>query len=103
MNENPIIPAANRSVMTPQEKGAALRADIIDRAEELRDQANDLFHQAVDFAKQRPYAAAAIVGGVAATAAAAVYGGSRLAASRATAFEDDTFDLAETPAIAPGA
>lgn len=103
MNEDPIIPAANRSVMTPQEKGAALRADIIDRAGELREQANELLHQAVDFARQRPYATAAIVGGVAATAAAAVYGGTRLAAHRTTEFEDDELDLAHAPVITPTA
>jgi negative regulator of sigma E activity len=82
MIEDPIIPAANRASMTPEEKGAALRAEIIERASELRDQASELLQNGIEFAKQRPYATAAVAGGVAAAAAAAVYGGVKLAERR---------------------
>ena len=47
----------------------------------IRERAGVMFSDGRERAKAHPYAAAAIAGGVAATAAAAIYGGAKLAQS----------------------
>ncbi|WP_414899553.1 hypothetical protein ACMT1E_08100 [Sphingomonas flavalba] len=98
MTEDPILPAAAPIDSTMLDTAETIVEDNVhglrERAgelrDELRDKAESLWNSGVEFARERPYAAAAVVGGVAATAAAAVYGGSKLAARRAGDAPDET-------------
>lgn len=67
----PVAPA-----MTDHIDDAA--TSLRDRADAVRGKADDLMHRGAEFAKEKPYVTAAVVGGLAATAAAAVYGGTKL-------------------------
>jgi|GEM_PF-4021717 len=67
----PVAPAMNDDM---DDKTATLR----DRADAVRGKADELMHRGAEFAKEKPYVTAAVVGGLAATAAAAVYGGTKL-------------------------
>lgn len=127
MSEDPIIPAANRINTIPPAENDTLPSgtatdtfakvreragELIDkageRAGELREKAGELLQSGVELAKERPYATAAVVGGVAATAAAAVYGGTRIAQARAAGktgeddpITDDVIDPLRVPDAIP--
>lgn len=83
------------------ELGEEATSTLREKAGHLRDRASELLQEGIDRARANPYAAAAVVGGVAVTAAAAVYGGTKL--SQRHAAKTDAIDPASLPEAIPTA
>lgn len=104
MSTQPTASAIDTGIQDAVQLGEEATATLREKAGQLRERASELLHEGMERAKANPYAAAAVVGGVAVTAAAAAYGGVKLSqrhAAKADAHAD-AIDPASIPeAIQP--